>query len=71
MDREWVAGYRKLALALAAPHARRWPYLADDLRGAALLGLVEAAATYRGGPVPFAAFARRRILGAIRDVLRA
>lgn len=42
----------------------------DDLIGAGSLGLVEAAARYQPCPVPFAAYAYRRIRGAMQDFLR-
>jgi len=41
----------------------------DELKSAAYLGLTVAASRYNG-TVPFEAFARKRILGEIKDYLR-
>lgn len=62
---EWA---RKYAQAIG----RRMPtrHRGDDLEGAALLGLVEAASAYRPCAVPFRAFAYRRLKGAIIDFAR-
>lgn len=60
---------RKLAFAFA--RRTRAPVDVDDLLGAANIGLVEAALRYTSGAgVSFAAFAQRRIVGAMYDLLR-
>ncbi len=61
----------RLARGIAGRRARLAPWLADDIRGAALLGLAEAAARYDPAVGPFPPFAARRIYGAIADLLRA
>jgi RNA polymerase sigma factor (sigma-70 family) len=66
-----VAAHLGLALALSVPFARRLPQHKDDLNSAATLGLVEASAAFDSqGRVPFPAFARHRILGALKDECR-
>ena len=62
-------------LALVEPVARyyaaRSPESCDDLRQVALLGLIQAAERYRcGRAVPFEAFARPHIRGAVLHYLR-
>jgi DNA-directed RNA polymerase specialized sigma24 family protein len=60
-----------LARSIAARHAVRLPRLADDLESAALLGLWRAALDFDAGRgVPFRAYARLRIAGEVRDLLR-
>jgi RNA polymerase sigma factor (sigma-70 family) len=60
-----------LARSIAAKYAARLPRLADDLESAALLGLWRAALDFDPGRgVPFAAYARLRIAGEVRDLLR-
>lgn len=59
-----------LAYKLAGQYQERIPGLSDDISGAALTGLCEAAQTWveaRG--VPFSAYARNRIIGSIKDLL--
>lgn len=63
-NREW-------ALGLARRMGRGWRRYRDDLGSAALLGLVEAARDYRPErSLEFRAFARRRVVGAMLDLLR-
>src|SRR5688572_8096946 len=61
-----------MAKRIAAMLARRLPPgLADDVQSAALLGLVEAARRFHPGRGDsFAAFAAKRVRGAILDELR-
>jgi hypothetical protein len=60
-----------LARSIAARHAAKLPRLADDLESAALLGLWRAALDFDAGRgVPFRAYARLRIAGEVRDLLR-
>jgi len=61
------------ALAVARRFTRswQWKWIADDIEGAALLGLCEAAANYDFGKgVPFHAYVRKRVLWAIHDLLK-
>jgi len=70
-QRELTAKNLKLAYKLAGPYTERAPHEREDLESAALLGLCEAAAAWdRSKGVPFSAFARRRILGALNGALR-
>jgi DNA-directed RNA polymerase specialized sigma24 family protein len=60
-----------LARSIAAKYAAKLPRLADDLESAALLGLWRAALDFDPGRgVPFRAYARLRIAGEVRDLLR-
>jgi hypothetical protein len=60
-----------LARSIAAKYAAKLPRLADDLESAALLGLWRAALDFDAGRgVPFGAYARLRIAGEVRDLLR-
>ncbi|MDQ1531631.1 MAG: polymerase sigma factor FliA [Microbacteriaceae bacterium] len=62
-----IVGYLVNEVARKATHVSR-----DDLASAGALGLLLAADTYDPSlGVPFGAFARRRILGAIADEMRA
>ena len=68
-----VEEHRRLAAVIAASFHRRFPgrFELDDLVQIGVLGLIDAAARYqpwRG--VPFRAYARHRIRGAILDALR-
>lgn len=60
------------ARSLARPFKRDWPHLRDDFDSAAWLGLVEAAEAYGHGGrgARFPAFAKPRIVGALRDEQR-
>jgi RNA polymerase sigma factor (sigma-70 family) len=63
--------YVSLARSLAKPFKRRWPREWEELDSSAMFALVEAVESFdpsRG--VPFATFARIRIVGALRDVCR-
>jgi RNA polymerase sigma factor (sigma-70 family) len=63
--------YVPLARSLAKPYKRHWPSEWDELDSAAMFALVEAVESFdpsRG--VPFATFARIRIVGELRDVHR-
>ena len=62
----------EMAKRIAGKMARRLPAsLADDVQSAALLGLVEAASRFHPGRgESFAAFAAKRVRGAILDELR-
>jgi len=62
-----IVGYLVNEVCRKATHVSR-----DDLASAGALGLLLAAQSYDPGMgVPFGAFARRRILGAIADEMRA
>jgi RNA polymerase sigma factor FliA len=68
-----IAEHVEIARRISSRFARRCPAWVsrDDLLGAALLGLTEAAARYdanRGEP--FLSFAEKRIRGAVQDELR-
>ena len=68
-----IAEHVDMAQRIAARIGRRVPAWLrdDDLVGAALIGLTEAAGRYDlDGPIPFVAFAERRIRGAVLDELR-
>jgi hypothetical protein len=69
--RELVERYLPMANALSKPLREAWPNQRDEYLSAAHLGLVEAAESWspRRG-VKFATFARRRILGALKDCQR-
>jgi RNA polymerase sigma factor (sigma-70 family) len=63
--------YLPLARRLAKPFKETWAPYRDDFESAACLGLIEAAQTYDSSKhVKFPTFARRRILGELRDVKR-
>jgi RNA polymerase sigma factor (sigma-70 family) len=63
--------YMPLARALAKPFKEAWENEGDEFDSAAYLALVEAAQAYEPTRnVPFATFARCRILGELRDVQR-
>jgi len=63
--------YLPLARRLAKPFKAAWAPYRDDFESAACLGLIEAAQTYDSSKqVKFPTFARRRILGELRDVKR-
>jgi RNA polymerase sigma factor (sigma-70 family) len=67
-----AADYVPLARRLAMPFKRHWPQQYDEFDSAAMLALVQAAAVWdatRG--CRFATFARHRILGGLRDAVRA
>jgi RNA polymerase sigma factor for flagellar operon FliA len=62
-----IVGYIVQEVARKAPHVSR-----DDLASAGALGLLLAAQSFDAGlGVPFSAYARRRITGAIADEMRA
>lgn len=66
-----VESYRELVRPLALHYARCSAEAADDLVQVGLLGLIRAAELYRSDRgVPFAAFARPHIRGAILHYLR-
>lgn len=68
-----IASHIEVARRIALKIARRCPawISRDDLIGAAMLGLIEAAERYDGSRGdPFLAFAELRIRGAIQDELR-
>jgi RNA polymerase sigma factor (sigma-70 family) len=68
---ELAARYVPLARRLALPWKRQWPHARDEFEGAALLALVQAAASFDPDRnVKFATFARFRIGGALRDTRR-
>ncbi len=63
--------YLPLARNLAKPFKTAWAPYRDDFESAACLGLIEAAQTYDPSKrVEFPTYARRRILGELRDVKR-
>jgi RNA polymerase sigma factor (sigma-70 family) len=65
-----VTRHMPLARTLARPFRMARPWLYDELTSAADLALVESAALYEtSSRVKFSAFARPRILGAIKDEL--
>ena len=69
--RALAEAYVPLARSIASGYRKLWRSDADEFEAAALTALVEAAHTFdptRG--VKFATFARYRILGSLRDVLR-
>ena len=73
-DRAIVTAFLPVVRRMARRmHARLPPGVdVDDLVGAGLLGLLEAAARFEPGRgVPFGSFARHRIQGAMVDALRA
>lgn len=64
--------YIPLARSLAGWYRKAFPTLAEDFESEALWGLTQAAGTWRlSGGASFKNHARRRIIGAVRDVLRA
>jgi RNA polymerase sigma factor (sigma-70 family) len=66
-----AARYLPLARSLAKRYKKKWPFGADEFESAACLALVEAAQSYDAAKnVKFATFARKRILGELRDVQR-
>jgi RNA polymerase sigma factor for flagellar operon FliA len=69
--RDLAGRYIGLAIALCRPYKKVWPESRDEFESAATMALVVAAGTYdpRLG-VPFAMFARQRILGSLQDVQR-
>ena len=69
---ELVAQNLDLAHRIAGRMARRIPaHLSDDVHSAAMLGLVEAASRFEPGRgESFAAFAAKRVRGAVLDELR-
>lgn len=59
------------AKGVAANHARKVPFMADEYESAALLGLVEASLSFDPGRgAKFRTHAARRVVGAIKDVSR-
>ena len=61
----------RCALALATPFRRQWPWLAEDIDSAAMVGLVEAARSYDPAlGLKFVTLLRHRVPGAIRDYIR-
>lgn len=60
----------KWAKSVVWKRARRYRHLRDDLESEALIGLWQAALSYRPSEVPFRAWAHRRIQGAVSDWLR-
>jgi RNA polymerase sigma factor (sigma-70 family) len=63
--------YLPLAQSLARRFKVAWVFEADEFESAANLALVEAAQAYDAARnVPFATYARQRILGELRDVQR-
>src|SRR5262245_29957225 len=71
---ELVLAHVDLVKALAHRLRRRLPAQLDvsELVGAGVIGLIDAASRYEPAlGVPFDAFARRRIQGAMLDTLRA
>jgi RNA polymerase sigma factor (sigma-70 family) len=63
--------YLPLARNLAKPFKKAWAPYWDDFESAACLGLVQAAQSYDASKeVEFPTYARRRILGELRDVKR-
>jgi RNA polymerase sigma factor (sigma-70 family) len=70
-QRDLAARYLPLARTLARPYKRRWGFARDEFESAACLAVVEAAQSFDPSKgVPFATYARIRILGELRDVLR-
>lgn len=60
-----------LAYAIVSPHRHAWPWAGDEFESAANMALVEAAESFDPKRnVPFATYARHRILGALRDAKR-
>jgi DNA-directed RNA polymerase specialized sigma subunit len=58
-----------LARSLARKAAGRAPAEADDLQGAAMLALVQAARDYDASRAPFSVFAGRRVRGVLSRAL--
>ena len=70
-QQDLAARYLPLARSIARPYKARWPRLKEDFESAAGMALVEAAEAFDPSRnVRFATFARHRIRGALRDVLR-
>jgi RNA polymerase sigma factor (sigma-70 family) len=70
-QQELATRYLPMARRLARPFRESWPSERDEFDSAALLALVEAAQSFDPSRnVRFATFARLRIAGALRDVLR-
>jgi RNA polymerase sigma factor (sigma-70 family) len=70
-QKELAELYVPMAMALAWPLKRRWPQHADEFDSAAWLALVKAAGIFDPARhVKFSTFARRRIVGALKDVYR-
>lgn len=69
-----VMGHVEVVKSIAHRLARRLPSSVEtnDLIGIGMLGLIDAAGRYQSSQgVPFDAFARRRVMGAMLDELRA
>ncbi len=63
--------YLPLARSMAQPMKQAWPSCRDEFESAALLALVESAQSFdTSKDTRFSTFARLRIQGALRDVLR-
>jgi RNA polymerase sigma factor (sigma-70 family) len=70
-QQDLAASYFPLARALARRFKKAWAYGRDEFESAAGLALVEAAQAYDPSKkVKFATYARRRIIGELRDVQR-
>lgn len=60
-----------LARSISKPIKGTFPWIADEIEGTVLQALVESAAKYDSDrPVTFRAYARHRMIGALRDLLR-
>jgi RNA polymerase sigma factor (sigma-70 family) len=70
-QQDLAARYVPLARALAKRFKKAWVFESDEFESAAYLALVEAAQSYDAAKnVKFATFARKRIVGELRDVQR-
>ncbi len=70
-QQELAAKYVPMARTLAKPYKRAWPSEWEEFDSAAMLALVEAAESFDARRnVRFSSFARLRIVGALKDVLR-
>jgi RNA polymerase sigma factor (sigma-70 family) len=70
-QQDLAAQYLPLARSLAKRFKDAWVFESDEFESAACLALVEAAQSYDAAKnVKFATYARKRILGELRDVQR-
>jgi RNA polymerase sigma factor (sigma-70 family) len=66
-----AARYVPMARGIATRFGRKWPRLADEFESAAMMALVESASRYdESKNVKYSTYARRRITGAMSDVMR-
>jgi RNA polymerase sigma factor (sigma-70 family) len=70
-EHELAIQYIPWAISLSKPYRKSFPTHQDDFKSVACMGLVQAANRFQGSRnIPFPAFARRRIRGALLDYQR-